>query len=688
MATRGGFTVAEDSRPGAKYGSDLSAGASRRKRDDLVSKELFLDVLGATATKREAKTYLSRFRSEKPKKPQPIPKETRKDDVGVNLGNLYLPIRAVDQSPVFEQGPRKAQYVDQTSGPLHTALIKIRDTRAIEDSTLQAVGLTLVQLSRLGMASVVIVDCEKDLPTNDPNVRKLVVEQADRVAAAIDEHGGQGARRLDNVLITSDVDEGLPSSIKIRSGTAVTNRNLILHPLRKGKIPVVVPVAFNSTTQTLVHVPADEAVLALTRDFAGLRPGFLPEGSPQAVAEKVKAMQKEISLDRIILLEPLGGIPALDKHDQSHIFINLEQEYDTIKSELSSLSWGRSEQDEPGTGSLRSKNSSSAFTSGNPISDFCELQSSFSNGANSETSAIPHKISAQAKVHLQNLELFHDTLAILPPSSSGLLTTPQKAANSDRSSRDSFPTPDVGTRRQRNPLIHNLLTDKPVFSSSLPPSRTQQATTPQDHIDFINPATFFKRGMPISIIPNPRTHPWQAPSPSNPSISLSDPRIDLPRLIHLIEDSFNRRLDVSHYLSRIENRIAGIIIAGEYEGGALLTWESPPSNPSIMVPYLDKFAVLKRSQGAGGVADIVFKAMVRTCFPEGVCWRSRRDNPVNKWYFERAKGTWKIPESNWTMFWTTEGVQAGEGKGVFGDYESVCRGVVPSWADDKGGVVD
>ena len=537
------------------------------------------------------------------------------------------------------------------------------------------------------MGSVVIVDCEKDLPTNDPTVRKLVVEQADRVAAAIDEHGGQGARRLDNVLITSDVDEGLRSSIKVRSRTAVTNRNLILHPLRKGKIPVVVPVAFNSTTQTLVHIPADEAVLALTRDFAGLRPGLLPEGSPQAVAEKVKAMQKEISLDRIILLDPLGGIPALDKHDQSHIFINLEQEYDTIKSELSSLSWGGSEQDEPGTGSLRSKNTSFAFTSGKPISDFWKVQSSFSDGANSETSAIPHEIPAQAKVHLQNLELLRDTLAILPPSSSGLLTTPQKAANSDRSSRDSILAPDVGTRRQRNPLIHNLLTDKPVFSSSLPPSRTQQPTTPQDDRDFINPATFFKRGMPVSIIPNPQTHPWKAPSPSNPSISLSDPRIDLPRLIHLIEDSFNRRLDVSHYLSRIENRIAGIIIAGEYEGGALLTWESPPHNPSIMVPYLDKFAVLKRSQGAGGVADIVFKAMVRTCFPEGVCWRSRRDNPVNKWYFERAKGTWKIPESNWTMFWTTEGVQAGEGKGVFGDYESVCRGVVPSWADDKG-VVD
>jgi amino-acid N-acetyltransferase len=158
--------------------------------------------------------------------------------------------------------------------------------------------------------------------------------------------------------------------------------------------------------------------------------------------------------------------------------------------------------------------------------------------------------------------------------------------------------------------------------------------------------------------------------------------------VHLIEDSFSRQLDVPHYISRIESSLAGIIIAGGYEGGAILTWENPPHKSPLTapkVPYLDKFAVLKRSQGAGGVADIVFNAMVRNCFPDGVCWRSRTDNPVNKWYFERAKGTWKIPGSNWTMFWTTEGVEKGDD--TFLDYEAVCRSVVPSWADKKA-VVD
>lgn len=182
--------------------------------------------------------------------------------------------------------------------------------------------------------------------------------------------------------------------------------------------------------------------------------------------------------------------------------------------------------------------------------------------------------------------------------------------------------------------------------------------------------------------------PWRPPQPGQPVLNLTDPCIDLPRLVHLIEDSFGRKLDVDDYLKRIQGNLAGVIIAGEYEGGALLTWEKPAdgqggqaSDPERLVPYLDKFAVLRKSQGAGGVADIVFNAMVRDCFPEGVCWRSRKDNPVNKWYFERSRGTLKIPDMNWTMFWTTPNLALDQRK--LQDYESVCRSIQPSWADKK-----
>jgi len=255
------------------------------------------------------------------------------------------------------------------------------------------------------------------------------------------------------------------------------------------------------------------------------------------------------------------------------------------------------------------------------------------------------------------------------------MTTYAEAANSSRVAEESA-VRNVGTRRQKNALIHNLLTDKPAYSASLPSGRLQHES---NQVLSVSHSSFVKRGMPLTILPDPTIEPW---TPTSPRLKLTDPRIDLDRLVHLIEDSFNRKLDVKDYLSRVNDRIAGVIIAGDYEGGALLTWESPPNAPDAEpVPYLDKFAVLKRSQGAGGVADIVFNAMVRTCFPNGVCWRSRKDNPVNKWYFERSTGTWKIPDMNWTMFWTTPEVELHSS--LFKEYQSVCRGVVPSWADNK-----
>lgn len=96
----------------------------------------------------------------------------------------------------------------------------------------------------------------------------------------------------------------------------------------------------------------------------------------------------------------------------------------------------------------------------------------------------------------------------------------------------------------------------------------------------------------------------------------------------------------------MDENIAGVIVAGDYEGAAIVTWEYPggkqPGNKGEggreRVCYLDKFAVAKRAQGAGGVADVVFKAMTAGVSPggifeeaEGIVWRSRRENPVNKW---------------------------------------------------------
>ncbi|KAL1969864.1 hypothetical protein VTN77DRAFT_7373 [Rasamsonia byssochlamydoides] len=656
----------------------------QRAREKLADREFFLSLLSSASTKREAKSYLSRF----PPAPKPRPRTIRDKKIeetekpGVNLGSLYGASQSVLNSPVFRQDPN-AEPEEQLDERLHVALVKVTTPQLLDDETVGGVALTLSQLTRLGMASCVVVDPG---PIEDVATwRRVAEEQASRLSAAIDACRGPSARRLDSALVVHDSNYLFPKLL---------SRQMLLKPLHNHHTVVIVPVTYTEETSKALPVPANDVILALTRELAGLGTTPDPEEDPTVTADRITRLQKEVSLDRLILLDPLGGIPAFSGPQKSHVFINMEQEYEDIEDELlqriSSQSAVTTRDDSPAEG-----NGVSSIVNSNPFSRFVSSELIFLPSHHQD----PHRWHSQGirtplEGHLDNLRLLRQSLAILPPTSSGLIITPTDVANSARPPQESLQVSAVRTRRQKNPLIYNLLTDKPSHSPSLPLSRlsaksdsTGQVTRPIVH------STFVKRGMPLTILPNPRVTPWTPDNRGEPRLTLDDPRIDLPRLVHLIEDSFGRKLDVQHYLNRINDRIAGLIIAGEYEGGAILTWETPPgvvddgSAASIerMVPYLDKFAVLKRSQGAGGVADIVFNAMVRSCLPQGVCWRSRMDNPVNKWYFERARGSWKLSGSNWAMFWTTPGVP--EDAQRFRDYEAVCRNIQPSWADHKA-VVD
>lgn len=646
--------------------------------------DLFLDVLGSTGTKREAKSYLSRFT------PREISAhgETRsltgdEKQMGVRQAKLNLPPSAVDESPVFTHAPQ-SRLADQISGSLHVALVKIRAPQSINDGVLRGVGHTLAQLTRLGLSCIVVIDTDDESGRDAPEACRLALEQGDRVVAAIDQYRGQGARRLDSVIGVSSSQEQGTLANDVLGKPRITHLNLLLSPLQRGSIPVIVPVGYVCDTQTRIPVPADDVVVALTEKFASLTVRSVSHEKLDDVACEAEAIQRHITLDRIILLDPIGGIPSGDTSHGSHIFINLEQEYAEIREGLSRSLVGSKYINTPPV----EREQGSEETSSSPLipaecgTSTLVNTSTLSPAIEKESSWMMGRLAQQTSLAMRNLDLLKDTLAILPSSSSAIITTAQEAANSGRSSLQQAQGLGVRTRKLQNLLIHNLLTDKPVISSSLPIICSQNRRSEIYHpVSSPIPATFVKRGMPISISPDPRIHPWTYPTTSSPPIHLSDLPIDIDRLVYLIEDSFDRKLDVDRYLSRIENRIAGIIVAGEYEGGAILTWEMHTVLPYVWtVPYLDKFAVLQRSQGAGGVADIVFKAVVRDCFPHGVCWRSRKDNPVNKWYFERAKGTWKMPGTDWTMFWTTDGVEIASS--TFMAYEGVCKSLEPCWAND------
>jgi amino-acid N-acetyltransferase len=646
--------------------------------------------LGSSATKRDARSYLARFTpSNELGASQSTPTSENSLQVsyvnGVNLGAFYGNARAVANSPKFVQNPER--HANVSAGPrLHVAVVKIRAPQTLEDDTIKGLGRTLSQLGRLGLISVVVIDCnEASQPQSDLDWRRLGSEQANRIVAAIDASGDTGARQVDNIISISEKVTGKESTADPGQTVQVTLRGLLMTPLRRGIIPVILPIGYTDISQTSVPVQADDIVLALTRELAGFQPPLVREQDPDFTRERIEPLRKEVSLDRLIILDPLGGIPASDRPNGYHVFLNMEQEFISARQDLLRAI-------PPGAVTIQSPEKIPHISdrgSSNPFSGFDETE-----GADLPSSRRPSPnplIDTENGQHLKTLQLARSVLSMLPRSSSALLTTPEEAANSGREREIPFQATEVGTRRQKNPLIHNLLTDKPVFSSSLPMSRLGPSSPNLHRVSpaaSVTPSTFVKHGMPVTIFPDPTIAPWKPPTAGRSRLTLTDSQIDLPRLVHLIEDSFNRKLDVEDYLKRVNGRIAGVIIAGEYEGGAILTWETPPGvldygtadSRARMVPYLDKFAVLKRSQGSS-VADIVFKAMVRDCFPSGVCWRSRRQNPVNKWYFERSRGTWKLPGTGWTMFWTTPDLSMDQQ--TFRDYERVCRGIVPSWADNK-----
>lgn len=524
---------------------------------------------------------------------------------------------------------------------------------------LKGLAQTLSQLVRLGLSSVIVLDCAdgevifQDTDKLHANWRELFVNQADRLVAALQEIPLIKANRLDSFLAVTPSTTGTTDSDMSDWAVDVQFSDGLLTSLINGYIPVIPSIAYTTQSQHAVAVDSDQVMLALARDFVQIgKEATEPTLKNHAAKEAGLRLHKprpEVVIDRFIVLDPLGGLPSATR--RSHAFINMQQEYQDVRQELLTT-----------------------------MSD--TTLSSVEN-----TDAIIRTAPSNLR-HVKNLDLLQKALAILPPSSSALLATPYEAATLAEAQETTKPVLGVGTRRPKNPLIFNLLTDKPLVSSSLPVARLASQSGSAASAVPSNPSTFLKVGLPLTMVPDPRHGPWVAPELLKPYIRLNDDhRINFPQLLNLVEDSFNRPLNVEDYMNRIQNKLAGVIIAGDYEGGAILTWELPVGVPDDgseesrrrMVPYLDKFAVLKRSQGSGGVADVVFSAMVRSCFPHGVCWRSRKNNPVNKWYFERSVGTFKLPGCNWTMFWTTEGLT--EDKQRFSDYESVCRKVLPSWAD-------
>lgn len=260
---------------------------------------------------------------------------------------------------------------------------------------------------------------------------------------------------------------------------------------------------------------------------------------------------------------------------------------------------------------------------------------------------------------LSNLKLAHTCLAYMPPTSSAVMVS----------------------HRSPSSLIGNLITNKPALSSSLPHALLQShrkltADTP----------TILRHGLPIRVVRR-----------------VAD--LDKPKLKDLLEQSFRRQLDDVPFWARMERDLDFVIVAGDYAGAAIVTHErclNGTTSAIAPLTYLDKFAVRPENQGDGTV-DFLWVALHDETYglglpfsanPNGgkegkgegrdLVWRSRADNPVNKWYFERSTG--HMRHGDWVLFWcdaearlkTEEGRRA---RGALSYLENWEVGRLATWSD-------
>ncbi|MDX1381351.1 MAG: acetylglutamate kinase [Xanthomonadales bacterium] len=111
---------------------------------------------------------------------------------------------------------------------------------------------------------------------------------------------------------------------------------------------------------------------------------------------------------------------------------------------------------------------------------------------------------------------------------------------------------------------------------------------------------------------------------------------ELAALRALLEQSFNRTLADGYF----EDLPLECVMRSESNGAVAIVLRGVDG-----IPYLDKFAVTPEAQGAG-LGAAVWTALAARC--PRLYWRSRADNPLTRWYFERSDATFS--SDRWVAF--------------------------------------
>lgn len=482
------------------------------------------------------------------------------------------------------------------------ALVKIQGP--FTDTQLHSISRGMAHLQRMGLVSVIVVDRD-DIPTCEPNdpaarqkQRTFVLRDLERVV-----HFLSKSRATARPVLSTVARLGEKGKVYVEE----EGLDHVRRAVEEGEIPVLLPVALDEGCRSR-RISADRVLAALAEAMAnsgststtksgssdtppneanyGQSPSTSTSTPPSTGTNGIASPRRmDLTPVRLLIINREGGIPSYARSGLPHLLINLSSEYRYI------------------------------------------------------TSTFLPQWRHTHPTALANLTLAKDCLSFMPPQSSAL----------------------VVSHRSPAALIANLITNKPAHSASLPHALLES----EGRLNRDTP-TLIRKGLPVRVL-------------------RSMDEVDKPKLTELLEKSFRRKLDQENYYARLEKDLDFVIVIGDYAGAAITTIEgrehshshsntttpmtTTNGHPSHMpICYLDKFAVHPRHQGDGTV-DFLWVSLRDETYGLGLpdssnpsigslrgigkgrdlVWRSRADNPVNKWYFERSNGF--VRSEGWKMFW-------------------------------------
>ncbi|WVF70797.1 hypothetical protein IAT40_005591 [Kwoniella sp. CBS 6097] len=598
----------------AKASSITQVQQARYRHDSQVLRDIasedndfILSILQASPSVRDSRSYLSSFAP--PPSPSVVPSTNELPSVS-------------DTGTTSEDGPNsKANtnpLVNSLLDPIlrRPALVKIQGP--FTDAQLDSICRGMAHLQKLGLVSVIVVDRD-DLPSTESKdrfeaqrQRAIVRHEVERIVHFLGRHRAVArpifstVARISENLSTVDPQQPEQDTAATRKEgekeVFVEEEGLdhVRRAVQEGEIPVLLPVALDEGCRSR-RISSNRVLMALasamskstssSSSSSSSSSGTLPPSSiASSNSMSTPPIPKfDLTPVRLLIINREGGIPSYARQGLPHLSINLASEY-TYITRTFLPQWRES-----------------------------------------------HPTS------LSNLSLANGCLAHMPKESSAL----------------------VVSHRSPAAMIANLITNKPAHSASLPHSLLVES---EGRITRDTP-TLLRKGLPVRVLR-----------------SLEE--VDQEKLTKLLETSFRRKLDTRKYYDRLQRDLDFVIVVGDYAGAAVCTLEGNDEGPTQSAPaqhekkamkgnnnnepicYLDKFAVHPSHQGDGTV-DFLWVALRDETYGLGLLdasnpsigslrgvgvgrdlvWRSRADNPVNKWYFERSSGFVRTPDGRWKVFW-------------------------------------